>query len=173
MVCAPFQSARLSQRNPRLARINEQLSDFYGPLLIACVAGRAAATALTENLNRLNKRFSDHDATEEDLAEFCHWMQHVFMPLNERREKIILEKAHLIQEDHAPQVILDFTAHVASYRAILARWAKSDFSILLPRVHYPEMLKDYANHGYASLKREQAKLLGLMKGSALRRIVAY
>src|SRR5882724_11071004 len=78
------QATGLALLNARLSRVNEQLSDFYGPLLLACVAGRAAATALRANLNRLNERFSAGDATEEDLLEYCHWMQNVFMPLNER-----------------------------------------------------------------------------------------
>ena len=167
------QSTKLAQLNARLSHVNQQLEHFYGPLLMACIAGRAAATALTEKRNRFNKRFSDGTATDEDLEEFCHWMKHVFMPLNERREKIVLEHAHLIAEDHAPQVLLDFTAHVASYRAILARWALNDFSLLQPRVHFPASLNDYANHGYASLKREQADLMGRMKGNAFRRLIGY
>jgi hypothetical protein len=39
-------------------------------------------------------------------------MTTIFMPLNDIREKIIIEKAYLIVEEQMPRCLLDFVTHV-------------------------------------------------------------
>ena len=46
-------------------------------------------------------------------------MTTIFMPLNDVREKIIIENAHLIVEEEMPQCLLDFVTHVVGYKALL------------------------------------------------------
>jgi len=53
------------------------------------------------------------------------WVTTIFMPLNDIRERIIIEKAHLIVEERMPQCLLDFVTHVRGYRAVLAGWARA------------------------------------------------
>ena len=43
-------------------------------------------------------------------------MTTIFMPLNDVREKVIIEKAHLIVEEQMPQCLLDFVTHVVGTR---------------------------------------------------------
>ena len=38
------------------------------------------------------------------MKEWTLWMTTIFMPLNDIREKVIIEKAHLIIEEQMPQV---------------------------------------------------------------------
>ena len=47
-------------------------------------------------------------------------MTAIFMPLNDIREKIIIENAHLIVEEQMPQCLLEFVTHVVGYKALLA-----------------------------------------------------
>ena len=54
------------------------------------------------------------------------WMTTIFTPLNDIREKVIIENAHLIIEERMPQCLLDFVTHVVGYKAVLAKWANGD-----------------------------------------------
>ena len=62
------------------------------------------------------------------MKEWVLWMTTIFMPLNDVREKIIIEKAYLIVEQQMPPCLLDFVTHVVGYKAVLAKWADGDFS---------------------------------------------
>jgi hypothetical protein len=159
-----YRQAQTGQlRKDRLDLINRQLSEFYGPLHVACVAGEAAYKALLAKLGR-GGVFSEEDPpSEEDLKEWFHWMKHVFMPLNELREKIVLEKLHLLRETETPPEIFTLAAHVAAYRALLAKWEKGDFREQYSRIDFPRALGAYVAKSFAELKQEQSRLRGLLK----------
>jgi hypothetical protein len=157
-----YRQAQTSQlRKDRLDLINRQLSEFYGPLHVACVAGEAAYKTLLAKLGRTD--IFDPPPTEEEVKEWFHWMKNVLMPLNEIREKIILEKLHLLKETEAPREILTFASHVAAYRALMAKWEKGDFREQYAQADFPRELGAYAARSFAELKQEQQRLIGLLK----------
>jgi hypothetical protein len=81
------------------------------------------------------------------------------MPLNDIREKIIIEKAHLIVEEQMPHCLLEFVTHVVGYKAVLAKWADGDYSERRSTIGWPPEFDRYVERSYAALKAEQMRLL--------------
>ena len=129
-----FLSARmLAQRRDKLRLVNKRLNEFYGPLYVASEAGDIAYRSL---LKRQGKAKSE-PIRDEDLKEWMLWMTTIFMPLNDIREKIIIERAYLIIEEKMPQCLLDFVTHVVGYKAVLAKWANGDYSERRSTIGWP------------------------------------
>ena len=151
-----FLSARmLAQRRDKLRLVNKRLNEFYGPLYVASEAGDIAYRSL---LKRQGKAKSE-PIRDEDMKEWMLWMTTIFMPLNDIREKIIIEKAYLIIEEKMPKCLLDFVTHVVGYKAVMAKWAEGDFSERRSTIGWPPEFDIYVKNSYAALKAEQTRLL--------------
>ena len=151
-----FMSAHmLARRRDKLKLVNKRLNDLYGPLYVASEAGNIAYRSL---LAKQGKTQSE-PIREEDLKEWVLWMRTVFIPLNEIRERIIIENAHLIVEEHMPQCLLDFVTHVVGYKAVLRKWADGDFSERRSTIGWPPEFDAYVRKSYAALKAEQMQLM--------------
>jgi hypothetical protein len=95
-----FLSARmLARRRDKLHLVNKRLNEFYGPLYVASEAGNIAYRSLLERQGKAQS----YPIRDEDMKEWRLWMTTIFMPLNDIREKVIIEKAHLIIEEQMPQ----------------------------------------------------------------------
>jgi len=145
----------MARRADRLRLVNQRLNEFYGPLYVATVAGNIAYRSL---LQRQGKK-QCHPIRDEDLKEWTLWMTTIFMPLNDIREKIIIENAHLIVEEQMPQCLLDFVTHVVGYKALLSKWAEGDYSERRSMIGWPPEFDIYVERSYAALKAEQTYLL--------------
>jgi hypothetical protein len=145
----------LARRRDKLDLVNKRLNEFYGPLYVASQAGNIAYRSL---LNKQGKTQSE-PITDEDLKDWVLWMRTIFIPLNEIREKIIIENAHLIVEEHMPQCLLDFVTHVVGYKAVLQKWADGDFSERRSTIGWPPEFDAYVTKSYAALKAEQMRLM--------------
>ena len=86
-------------------------------------------------------------------------MTTIFMPLNDVREKIIIEKAHLIVEEEMPVCLLDFVTHVVGYKAVLAKWAEGDYIERRSTIGWPPEFDIYVERSYMALKAEQTRLI--------------
>lgn len=151
-----FMSAHmLARRRDKLDLVNKRLNEFYGPLYVASEAGNIAYRSL---LNKQGKTRSE-PVTDEELKEWVLWMRTIFIPLNEVREKIIIENAHLIVEEKMPQCLLDFVTHVVGYKAVLRKWADGDFSERRSTIGWPPEFDIYVRESYAALKAEQMRLM--------------
>src|SRR5580692_2721979 len=82
----------LARRRDKLELVNKRLNEFYGPLYVASQAGNIAYRSL---LTKQGKTQSE-PITDDQMKEWMLWMTTIFMPLNDVREKVIIEKAHLI-----------------------------------------------------------------------------
>src|ERR1035438_9135053 len=99
-----FLSARmLARRRDKLKLVDKRLNEFYGPLYVASKAGHIAYRSL---LKKQGKAQSE-PILDSEMKEWVLWMSTIFMPLNDVREKIIIEKAYLIIEQEIPQCLLD------------------------------------------------------------------
>lgn len=145
----------LARRRDKLELVNKRLNELYGPLYVASEAGNIAYRSL---LNKQGKTKSE-PIRDEDLKEWVLWMRTVFIPLNEVRERIIIEKAHLIVEERMPQCLLDFVTHVVGYKAVLRKWADGDFSERRSTIGWPPEFDVYVRTSYAALKAEQMRLM--------------
>jgi hypothetical protein len=129
-----FLSTRMmARRADRLRLVNMRLNEFYGPLYVASVAGNIAYRSLLAKQGKTQC----HPIRDEDLKEWMLWMTTIFMPLNDIREKIIIENAHLIVEEQMPQCLLDFVTHVVGYKALLSKWAEGDYSERRSTIGWP------------------------------------
>jgi hypothetical protein len=158
---------RIARRKDRLERVNAQLRLLYGPLFALDLAAREAWASFRKRWRPGRSYWSEAPSPSEAEAEAWRvWMTAVFMPLNERMERAIVEHADLLVEPVMPPVLLSFCAHVASYKAITARWERGDFSEHAAPVEYPEeALREYVQQHYAALKEEQRLLLGRVQGA--------
>jgi hypothetical protein len=145
----------LARHRDKLRLVNKRLNEFYGPLYVASEAGNIAYRSL---LKRQGKARSE-PILDSELKEWILWMTTIFMPLNDIREKIIIEKAYLIIEEQMPQCLLDFVTHVVGYKAVLAKWAEGDYSERRSTIGWPPEFDIYVKRSYAALKAEQTRLL--------------
>ena len=156
----------LARRRDQLDLVNKRLNEFYGPLYVASEAGNIAYRSL---LKRQGKEKSD-PILDSEMKEWTLWMTTIFMPLNDIREKVIIEKAHLIIEERMPQCLLDFVTHVVGYKAVLARWTEGDYSERRSTIGWPPEFDIYVRRSYAALKAEQTRLMQSMGWRAWQRI---
>jgi hypothetical protein len=145
----------LARRRDMLKLVNKRLNEFYGPLYVASQAGDIAYRSL---LNKMGKKQS-FPIRDEELKDWALWMTTIFMPLNDVREKIIIEKAYLIIEEQMPQCLLDFVTHVVGYKAVMAKWQEGDYSERRSTIGWPPEFDTYVKRSYAALKAEQTRLL--------------
>jgi hypothetical protein len=145
----------MARRSDRLRLVDRRLNEFYGPLYVASRAGNIAYRSL---LKKQGKN-QCHPIRDEDMNEWMLWMRTIFMPLNDIREKIIIEKAHLIVEEEMPLCLLEFVTHVVGYKAVVAKWADGDYSETRSTIGWPPEFDRYVERSYAALKAEQTRLL--------------
>jgi hypothetical protein len=144
-----------ARRRDKRRLVNKRLNEFYGPLYVASEAGDIAYRSL---LKRQGKMKSD-PITDKELKEWILWMRTIFMPLNDIREKIIIEKAYLVIEERMPHCLLDFVTHVVGYKAVMSKWADGDYSERRSTIGWPPEFDVYVKKSYAKLKAEQTYLL--------------
>lgn len=150
-----FSARMLARRRDKLDLVNRRLNEFYGPLYVASEAGNIAYRSL---LKRQGKVKSD-PILDSEMKEWVLWMTTIFMPLNDIREKIIIEKAHLIVEEVMPQCLLDFVTHVVGYKAVLSKWSEGEYSERRSTIGWPPEFDNYVRRSYAALKSEQMRLM--------------
>jgi hypothetical protein len=153
---ATSMSARmLERRKDKLALVNRRLDEFYGPLYVASQAGNIAYRSLLKKQGKTQS----FPILDGEMKEWMLWMTTIFMPLNDIREKIIIEKANLIIEEQMPHSLLEFVTHVVGYKAVLAKWAGGDYSERRSTIGWPPEFDAYVERSYAALKAEQTRLL--------------
>lgn len=151
-----FLSARmLARRRDKLKLVNKRLNEFYGPLYVASEAGNIAYRSLLKKQGKTQC----HPIRNEEMKEWILWMTTIFMPLNDIRERVIIEKAHLIIEEQMPQCLLDFVTHVVGYKAVLAKWAEGEYGERRSMIGWPPEFDVYVKNSYAALKAEQTRLM--------------
>src|ERR1017187_9930161 len=89
----------LARRKDKLEHVNRRLNEFYGPLYVASQAGNIAYRSLLKKQGKTQS----FPILDDEMKEWMLWMTTIFMPLNDVREKIIIEKAYLIVEEQMPQ----------------------------------------------------------------------
>jgi hypothetical protein len=150
-----FSQRMRDRRRDKLRLVNKRLNEFYGPLFVASEAGNIAYRSL---LTKLGKTQS-YPILDSEMQEWVLWMTTIFMPLNDIREKIIIERAYLIIEEGMPQCLLDFVTHVVGYKALQAKWDEGDYSERRSTIGWPPEFDIYVRKSYAALKAEQTRLL--------------
>jgi hypothetical protein len=160
----------LAEREARLARINTQLSELYGPLFADLVAGNAAWDVFKELALQLGPPFWKSGSAPDDRQALLWqlWVRAVFQPRNRRMTERIKTRADLLVEDELPSCLVRLAANTAAYDVLAARWDSPHFAprsredYLAPSQYaFPrDELDDYLPSSYRNLKRAQQDLLG-------------
>jgi hypothetical protein len=145
----------LARRRDKLDLVNRRLNEFYGPLYVASQAGNIAYRSLLQKQGKTQS----FPILDSEMKEWMLWMTTIFMPLNDVREKIIIEKAYLVIEEQMPHCLLEFVTHVVGYKAVLSKWAEGDFSERRSTIGWPPAFDGYVERSYKALKSEQMRLL--------------
>ena len=150
-----YAQMRAERRQARLARINTQLRELYGPLYVLvdvneCIYRGLMAAGLP----------GKGDRTKDTLAVgWKKWLDHALFPANVRMRDLILSNGDLLREEAMPDELRMFCAHVSSFevsRATGTQGAEADGAYIgHPGDAYPA----YVRGAYAALKREQRELL--------------
>ena len=156
----------MARRTALLQLVDRRLNEFYGPLYVASRAGNIAYRSLLSKQGKTQC----HPIAPHEMKEWMLWMTTIFMPLNDIREKIIIEKAHLIVEEEIPYCLLEFVTHVVGYKAVLAKWAEGDYSETRSIIGWPPEFDRYVERSYAALKAEQTRLIHSMATRLYRRL---
>ncbi|MFJ3102486.1 hypothetical protein [Streptomyces sp. NPDC086835] len=164
---------RLAQRQARLTRVNQQLSDFYGPLFALMEANSRTYDTWSERYARPDGRdpfCHDIPPNEQELAEWRTWATTVFIPNIQAMRDVVVAKADLLIEEEMPQALLQLCAHVSGYEITAARWAQGNYEEHLSVISFPgRALREYIRDRFTQLKREQARLLGHSRASSRNR----
>ena len=155
---------RLAQKQAQLTRVNQQLSELYGPLFALLEADSRIFAAYVQKYARPDGRIPIGHATpptEEELAAWRTWVTTAFIPNIRAMRDVVVTKADLLIEDEMPQVLLDLCAHVSGYEITAARWEQGDHTEHLSVLPFPgRELGEYVRDRFTRLKSEQARLLG-------------
>ncbi|GAA5006826.1 hypothetical protein [Kitasatospora paranensis] len=148
-----------TKRQAHLDRLNSQLRDLYGPLLVLVESNERTWDAFRQqHLPPAEERLRGGQLTEEQDRLWRCWALTVFVPTARRIRDIIVDHGHLFIEDQMPQVVLSFCAHVASYEVTVAEWEAGGEANVLVR-HPGEGFAAYVRESYRSLKEAQAGVL--------------
>jgi hypothetical protein len=99
-------------------------------------------------------------------------MEHVFMPLNNAREKIVLEKFHLLlpeDRERSLSVSKHLLEHVCWCRAMVAKWKRDkdnpNFAAkdLYAPVEFPRDMEKPLSDSVATLQKAQTELLNALR----------
>jgi hypothetical protein len=150
------QRAQVQQerRQIRLARVNSQLRELYGPLnALLDVNERVWQALRTSGLPTQAER-----KPEKITEDWRRWRNNALMPTNRKMRDLIIEHADLLIEPTMSRSLSDFCAHVESLEIVLAA---EDSGIqeraLIP--HPGESYVAYVRSSFIYLKDEQRRLL--------------
>ena len=163
-IFAYLHGRKTATRAARLERVNRQLGLFYGPLLATLESGDAAWRAFWRKYRPAHGQdayfAAGYPLTDEELRRWRLWMTEVFHPNNLQIESLINSHLELIVEDEMPREFTDALAHIAVYRAVIARWAQNDFSEHTSVINFPSAeLIALVKPTYKALKAEQLGLI--------------
>jgi hypothetical protein len=155
-----FNKVRLENRKFRLKYISDQIQFLYGPLFSLSNTADEAWQSFRSRCRPTGSFFgSSPPPTEDELQQWRLWMTEVFMPLNLRMEKAIVENAHLIEGDGMPEEFQGLLAHVEVYRIVLKKWLEQDYLEHTAYIDFPANLRSYVETQFSALKKNQNRII--------------
>ncbi len=131
------------QRDNRIKLIEEQLSQFYYPILI-----RLEKDNVT--WDRMLYKNRDDGSLEEKIGEVIE--ETLILPNHDEILEVIDKKAYLCQDDNIIKILVDYIKHISIYKAIRASGDKHT----LPRNLGEEL--SWPNPFYPTLKAKTTAL---------------
>jgi len=156
---AYWNGVRTEARKSKIAFVNEQLKNLYGPLFSLSQASEAAWEKFRGLYRPTGAFFSPtNPPNKTELEEWVRWMRVVFTPMNEQMVNTIVEHADLIEGEFS-QSFLEMISHVESYKVVMNKWDDGDFSIFTSIVNYPSGFNAEVKTTFEMLKARQQQLM--------------
>ena len=159
---------RLQRRQARLARLDAQLEEFYGPLYAMFQARHKAHLRFVDVLRPGHSSLFAPEAeplNDQELRLWRLWVETSHRHQSSPAYDVIITRAHLLIEDEVPECLLEFCAHKAGYDVLIERWKQGDFAEHLSVVRHPgDVLHSYLQQSFTRLKHEQARELEATQG---------
>jgi hypothetical protein len=147
---------RLQKLNRTLEYIDKQINEFYWPLYVFTNAGK---TLFNEIFDKCDKTgFVENSGSKKPVLEWRLWVEEIFIPMNEKIEKLIFEKSHLVVEDTIDPCFIEFLDHSAQYKVLVKQWSLDVFLNFHTEKKYPKALKTYIEDRLAKLRKEQRRI---------------
>ncbi len=158
---------RVLAHEARLQRVNAQLSQLYGPLLVMTESSLISFRVFKDvyddaNFSRRYRLDEPHELSPTQLEAWQHWLPGVFQKTNRQMYELLLTRGDLLVDGVMPDCMIQFCAHVTGYETILQRWESGDTRFAFSAVAYPPAFTPYLRDSYAKLAREQARLLAII-----------
>lgn len=140
----------------QLDRINDQISDFYGPLYSWYETGH-------QNYYTFLRLYGP-DLTFHN-PHYANWATSVFLVTNTSMESIIVNKSDLVLGNKLPACLLQFCRWAATRKVYIQAQAKENFDNnewlqVLDKVPHPEIeMQAYLTCSFQVLKEAQSNLL--------------
>jgi hypothetical protein len=141
-------------RQGRLARVNSQLRELYGPLNALVEINER----IWEEMRATTLPDKDERAPGGGTGDWRRWRDKVLTPANHAMRDLIIYHADLLLEAEIPPPLRDFCAHVAASDVVHAGPEEATRGRALIR-HPGAEYVDYVRRTFTALKREQRKLL--------------
>jgi hypothetical protein len=145
---------RQERRHARLARVNGQLRELYGPLNALVEVNERIWEAL--RASGLPGK-ADRSPSGAD-SDWRRWRNQALQPVNLQMRDLVVQHADLLVEPALPQPLRDFCAHVTSLEIVLA--AEADDAHELVLISHPGApFVTYVRESFLRLKQDQQRLL--------------
>jgi hypothetical protein len=148
-------------RENRLARINSQLRDLYGPLHALVLVNERVWVDLRTAENEADGDGENSPVISTD--EWRKWWEQVLLPNNIKMRDLIIQHADLHVGSDLPGVLRDICSHVAYCEALVGNGSAYS-QRMTNRVYIPHPRAAYVSYigdTFRSLKAEQERLLNL------------
>lgn len=144
----------------RLGHIEKQLSELYGPLAFLIYEGRATFSDLLQGLGRPYV-FRSEQLPDDELKLWLFWVDHDFMPRNDKIQTILSTNSHLITGHELPESYIRFLDHHNSWRIVHERW-KTDGTeyVWHSKINWPVDFEDDVLATFRQLMRTHSALVG-------------
>jgi hypothetical protein len=146
----------------RLAHVEKQLEELYGPLFFLVHEGTSSFKDFCETVGR-NIVFMNDEISQGDLKTWLFWVDNDLMPRNDAIQALLSTKAHLIDAPRMPGSYLEFLDHHNSWRVSHLRWKEEGVPYRWhSRTNWPKVFECEIIETYEKLKLQQQELVGIL-----------
>jgi len=140
----------------KLEYLEKQINEFYGPLYILSATGKSLFDDIWDKFKK-NGVIENPDDVNPN-AEWRLWVEEVFIPLNNKIEKVILEKGYLSVDEKTVPCFTAFLIYNAQCKILVRQWSYGDFSNFFTKYLYPPTLSIYVKNILDNLKLKQQSI---------------
>lgn len=155
---------RERQQEEKLKRLSEQISEFYAPISSLRLQCKKAHK---QYFPRMPKEKDNSNRIAEDDVGIKHNKIHDYIvddfliPINRKISNILVNKAHLIEEEDYPESFEALLDHFAEFEIVHSLRTKHNVSIRMEQGTFPSGFDDDINNKLIELKKKYYKLLDI------------